>query len=680
MANLQDSKNQPAKSFAPGTLDHTRANIGPIGREEAMEMAKKIGGEVLPERNQSSVESSRPRRSVRQEKIRATGRSSSDIAAKSAALSATTNIKSSASVKQIVNKNNSNQKTIKTDNDLPAITAKELKLMDRLMMDPEYEIKPNRGLFNFLLKFSKNREKLDRSYGEYTIKNHVEHMQAFISTIKTFIQLSPDIYKSKIISESDLKFKFLRTVGQWTMRDIKVISIELQEKSSELTVPMLIPFVKEVYKMFLKIYYIGEQQIPALIKEIYADITSLPESDAKKMQMLAKQGITEWLYVYNQIIKGMYPLLMRMCSATYVEFPRFFTSQIADILQFLGLTKFDLLLPEKKKKTEADETKKKAEEKKKAEQRHIAGQKDELVNTGLKLLEQLFPQAGFSHLDKHPDMYPYFQGIYKFEDGFNMLNPENGIQVVVVLLKIIEDLFHGCRNIDFNIQADEKLGALSDKLPDVMSDWSYYYEDLFVKKYGDYLRTFMNSFYSQNDYPSTQYGKENLTNLLWRAKYYFLPNFEFTQLILKKPNNDSKYKPLFGRTDYTKTVLSVLVKRIEENAAGKKPVLGIMNPWNRYIFDLPNNVSKRLDVILGAKKLDDATNATNANLLKYTLCIVSVLDWYINNPLSPAYTGDPRHIYRVSASDGGPEFSVPERTDQNQLFADNLKKAALKQK
>ena len=66
------------------------------------------------------------------------------------------------------------------------------------------------------------------------------------------------------------------------------------------------------------------------------------------MQTLAKQGITEWIYVYNQIIKGMYPLLMRMCSSEYVEFPRFFTAQIVQILDFLGLSKFDLLLPEKK--------------------------------------------------------------------------------------------------------------------------------------------------------------------------------------------------------------------------------------------------------------------------------------------------------------------------------------------
>ena len=103
-------------------------------------------------------------------------------------------------------------------------------------------------------------------------------------------------------------------------------------------------------------------------------------------------------------------------------------------------------------------------------------------------------------------------------------------------------------------------------------------------------------------------------------------------------------------------------------------MLGVLNPWDRYRFDIPNVISKRLDVLLGAKRQTD-TSATNANLIKYTLCIIAVLDWWLNNPESPAYTTDSRYIYRISEKDGGPEFSVPERNDQNQLFAAAVKRA-----
>lgn len=50
-----------------------------------------------------------------------------------------------------------------------------------------------------------------------------------------------------------------------------------------------------------------------------------------------------------------------------------------------------------------------------------------------------------------------------------------------------------------------------------------------------------------------------------------------------------------------------------------------------------------------------------------------VLDWYLNNPDSPAYGTDPMHIYRVSETDGKPQFSVTERTDQNKLFAEAIR-------
>ena len=566
----------------------------------------------------------------------------------------------------------------KTEADLPVLSAKTQKLMNRLMMSDEYEIKPDYGFLNFLFQLSsKNKEKVTRRFGGYTIKKHVDHLQNFVTAIKSFIQYSPDEYKSQIATETALKFKFLRTVGRWTMKNLKGLQLDIEESKDDLTVPQLIPYVKELYKMLLTIYYIGEQAVANVIKEIFADLLAYPDIERNKVQTFAKQAMTEWVFVYNQIIKGTYPLLMRMCSTEYVEFPTFFTQQLTQILSFVGLSKFDVLLPEKKQKPQ-EEKKAEAEEKKKPEEkRHVAGEKDEVVSSGLKLLEQLFPSAGFENLSSHPDMYPYFQPLYNFEEGFNMLSPENGLQVTIVLLKVVDDLFHGCRNINFNIQSDEKLSALSDTITGVMADWGFYMDDLFIKNYGDYLKEFMNSFYTQPDYPSTQYGKENVNNLLWRAKLDFLPALKFSAPTLSKPRSDNKYRSLYSRTDYLRTVLTTLAHRIDENAPLKKPVDGVENPWARYTFDIPNVVSKRLDVLLGAKKDDSTTGATNANLIKYTLCIVAVLDWWINNPESPAYTTDAMHFYRA-ASDGSPEFSADLRSDQNALFAQGVKKAVAK--
>ena len=661
-------QNSPKRTLEPGTLDKTRKNIGPIDASEAAQMQKILGGEVLMEKYAPMDTSNMPKRKQHYEStVRASGKTSSDISSASASYG-------SSSSSAFVGGKPSGGKKVKTDEDLPEISAHELKLMDRAMMSSVYNIKPDFGLFNFLFRMSaKNKEKVQRNLGDYVIKRHIDHIQSFVSTIKTFIQISPDAYKSKIATEADLKFKFLRTVGKWQIKDLKTLALEVENAADYLTVPMLIPVTRAIYRLLLTVYYIGDQQVSALIREIYTDLGAYTNSDKTKLQGLAKQGLTEWLYLHDQIIKGFYPLLMRMCSTEYVEFPDFFKVKIAEILKFLSISKFDLLLPEKKKPDEKKAEEKKEEKKK--EPRKITGEKNEVVTMGLRILDQLFPEAGFLHLEDHPDLYPYFQPIYNFVDGFNVVHPENPLQVTIVLILILEDLFKGCRNIKFNIEADEVLGAIPDKLDAVMGDWVSYYEDLFGKKLGDYLRTYVNTLYSQKDYAQTNFGKENLNNILWRMKYFFLPNFKFNAPVLQKPINDTKYKPFYGRTDYVRTVLTTLTRRIDENSAAKKTVLGVMNPWDKYVFELPNPVSKRIDVLLGAKRDASVSAATNANLIKYTYCIMSVLDWWVNNPSSPAYATDAMKLYRVNPADGAPQFSVELRTDQNQLFADGVKKA-----
>ena len=379
---------------------------------------------------------------------------------------------------------------------------------------------------------------------------------------------------------------------------------------------------------------------------------------------MAKQAITEWLYIDTEIIKKMYPLLMRMCSDSFEPYPDFFSVKVADVLKFTGLHKFDLLLPEKPKEDQKETPKPKSAPPQK-------GIKDQTVITGLKLLNQMFPQAGFDKLDEHPDMYPYFQPLYKFDDGFNLLSPENPVQVIMVLQRIIEDCFQGCRNIKFTNTENVKEGA--DTITSVMDDWSAYREDNFERLYCEPLLDLVNSVYSQPDFDKSHIGKRTITSLLWQVTYHFMPNFKFDQLILEHPSDESKYRPLFHRTDYARKYLTLVINECDKQANGRGPVGMIENPWEHYKFGIQNEVSKRLDVLLGAQNKTANTNANNANLLKYTLCFIAVLDWWINNPGSPAYTTDPMHIYRISPSDGKPLFTTPLRNDQNKLFIEAIK-------
>ena len=639
--------------WAPGTLDKTRKNIGEISDKDAADMAKKLGGEVLYERSASSASAApnRAGRIVRQPSGGAGG--SGGKAGGSGAAGAGAGGMGTPSGGR------------RKKEELPVISKKAASIMDKLMMSPEFKIKPNYGMFNFIRSFQKNgMEKIIPDFYNYTIKQATEHMEGFITVIKTLIQIAPSTYKAKIASGTESKFKFLRNVAGWAMQPIKVEYINLQGLTEPMIVADLIPLVRAIYKPLITVYYFGNTKIPKLIKEIYADEAAYPDSPKDKLSQYAKQAITEWLYIETEVIKKLYPLLMRMCSDSYESYPNFFNAKVGEILKFVGLHKFDLLLPEKPKEPAPEEKKPKVAPPEK-------GLKDNSVITGLKLLDQMFPEAGFDRLDEHPDLYPYFQPLFHYKDGFNILSPDNPIQVICVLQHIIEDCFQGCRNIKFAEPAEQKKG--SDSIVQIMDDWSAYREDTFEQLYCEPLCDLVNSVYSQPDFDKSHIGKKMITSLLWQTTYHYMPNFKFEQLLLEHPADESKYRPLFHRTDFARKFLTLVINECDQKAATKAACTLIENPWEHYKFDIPNEVSKRLDVLLGAQNKTANTTANNANLLKYTLCFMAVLDWWINNPGSPAYSTDPMHIWRVSDSDGKPQFSVPERKDQNKLFAERIR-------
>ncbi|MBR6341414.1 MAG: hypothetical protein IKR64_05905 [Treponema sp.] len=647
---MADEINKTA-DWEPGTLDKTRKNIGLIDEKEAAVMAKKLGGEVLYERTTSASSGQQKGGSHGQGRIvRNSGSGSGGAGGSGSGSKPNTTYQAP-------------RRHIRED--LPPASKKFCNAVDKLMMSPEYKIKPNYGIFNFIRSLQKNgTEKVLPEFYQYKMKKDIEHMETFITVIKTLIQIAPATYKSKIVNGGDVKFKFLRMIASWGMSGIKAEYATLENAPGPILVCDLIQYTKAIYKPIITIYYYGNNKIPKLIKEIYNDQVAYPDSPKDKLSNMAKQAITEWLYIDTEIIKKMYPLIMRMCSDTFEPYPAFFSVKVAEVLKFTELHKFDLLLPEKPKEEQKEAPKPKAAPPQK-------GVKDQTVITGLKLLDQLFPKAGFAELDEHPDMFPYFQPLYKFEDGFNLLSPENPLQVIMVLQHIIEDCFQGCRNIKFASQDGVKQGA--DTITAVMDDWAAYREDSFERLYCEPLIDLVNSVYSQPDFDKSHIGKRTITSLLWQTTYHFMPNFKFDQLILEHPSDESKYRPLFHRTDYARKYLTLVINECDKQAGSRGPVQLIENPWEHYKFGIQNEVSKRLDVLLGGQNKTANTNANNANLLKYTLCFISVLDWWINNPGSPAYSTDPMHIYRISPSDGKPMFSVPLRNDQNKLFIEAVK-------
>ena len=661
--NKKEKKQKPKAIYEPGELDKVRKNLGEISPEEAMRVANVLGGEVGIEKSPQYDNFSKNRGTyikVKQDRV----------------LPARTQISGSSE------KSSQPAPIIFS---LPNISSKEKTLIDKLMSSPEYKIKRPQNFINFLFSIGKLPDRVSEDFISITLLNYIGHLQKFISCIKRLMSAGSETYKEKIKTIFNTKYKMLNYVTKIDLDIIQDLYKQLAKTPNQITVSRLIPFIKLIYKPLITLYFLGDNRITSYIKAAYAEIAPDSKIPDETLLQYTNEACSEWIYINGQVIKGMYPLLLRMCGTEFVPYQKFMNTKISKILAFLNMTKFDLILPDDKKiKETTPETKTEnksnlsteenvnTEKEKNPEQVENIEPKNEIsdvVVKGLELLEKIFPSAGWQNLG-YTDLFPYFQPLYQFNDGFNLVSPKNPIQVTIILVRILEDFFQACRHINFTLDKGNEFENYRDNLADVFSEWSLYREVLFDKDYISELKEYVNQIYSEANFKKLPYAKKKLSNMQWQIKNMFLPHLSFDLVFMERPNKDGTYKPLQLRVEYLKAIFSTLVSQVEGSS---KDVSGAPNILDRYHFDIPNVISKRIDVLLGGRK---SKNGTNLNLLKYTLSVICVLDWWINNENSPAYEVDNEIPYRISLEDGTPIFSVPLRSDQNNLFIKSVKSRA----
>jgi hypothetical protein len=669
---------KPQAKYEPGELEKTRQRLGKLDREESLRIAQLLGGEIgiekSPEINTKDI---RPLQGYTNRTRRRTSKKETQVE-RNWKKTAPTPAKSIEEARKP---------------QLPHINTKEENLIDKLMYSVEYRIKSPPPLFVRIITLGKtSSNKILPEFIEISLKKHLAHIQNFIFNVNQLISAAPDSYRTKIEKDGSYHFQTLNVISEWEFKPLNQLYEQLLNLGSDVSVRDLIPFVTEFYKTAMRLFFLGETQMTVVIKNTYATISEQKKESAETLLRYAKVASSEWMYIYGQVIKGLYPLLMRMCSSDFQPYPDFFRTRITKILKFLDLTKYDIILPQKKIDEQNAAEKDNVDNKDKIKIESLPSQDNakpeepaygitEQIKKSLEILNRFFPDAGWLEIENKPDLFPYFQPLYQFKDGFNLLAPSNPLQITLVLHRIIEDFFQGCRNIIFDIQGDPELPNESDTIQDIFNDWSLYREVIFERQLCGELKEFVNHLYTQSDFRKTQYGKRKLSNWLWQVKNYFLPNLSFELVFMEKQEKDTTYKSYPQRITFLKNVFSTIIKRVE--ASGLKSEgndalansLGAQNLWSRYRFDVPNPISHRLDILLGGKK---SKNITNLNLMKYTLCVINILDWWVNNPNSPAYSESIAVPYRAAEDTGTPYFAVTVRNDQNDLFINAVKEVVHK--
>ncbi len=644
--------------YAPGELDKVRKNLGELDPAESQRMATLLGGEVGTERaSQGQGEITRINPAKKRQYIPTKPLSEEEIK------------------RQRDEEIKTEQITLLKKKSIPYLSPQERKAFYKLLTSPAYKISQKPGLFKLLACFGKaSPDDLASAFVKTKIPAHVKHIDSFIDAMKNLIDSTTGEYKKKITTEDSPYFKALRYIYDWNTIMLTETSRTLASTDSPI-MEDAIPVTKELFKHIMRLYFLGESKMAEIIKKLYIAATK-PNSTVKAKNLAyAKQATAEWIYISSKIIHQTYPLLMRMTSAKCYPFPDFYTQNISKILPFLELTKYDLILPKKEtKKDEQDAQPIVVPVTVETENEKNIIPND--ISQSLNVLNNLFPNAGWNDLEKKPDMYPYFQPMYQFRDGFNVLSPSNPLQITIVLLRIIEDFFQGCRNIAFNIDLENADNAeyvlTDDSLQKIIAEWSQYREIMFNKMLCPELRDYVNRIYAQNDFKKSKFAKKQLSGWLWQMKYLFHPHLSFEIVFLERPAHDSTYKSLPVRIHQITTIFNSLIKNAKTE--GQERNANFNTP---YRFDVENAIAFRLNVLLGGEKSE---LKTNLNLMKYTLHALKVLDWWVNDKNSLAYRETIEVPYRTETENGEPSFSAPLRSNQKELFLHYAKKRSNEQK
>jgi hypothetical protein len=595
--------------------------------------------------------------------------------------------------------------------DDPSVPAK-LGYSERVKMDQyagqlAFEIKSSmQVLVSFFSFFKEPVDYVNPRFVTIRLNEYFNKIERLVNAARSLFPNSNLKRNNQLKRTSPFVYVMLDTIRSW---DIETLSKNITGLQAHPRTAKVTDFAVVMRGMLRPLFVLEElnmDNIKTAFKLIYKILYIESPMDAKeKYQDIIRNIITSLADVRKNVIFGVYPLVMKLISDRFMDYERFFIERRRRYMAFLNVTEAEQLdaadlnpqqienidleaihknsdedeenaedaegeAPEEK---EEDPNDPKVIERKAKEEAEKAQAK--ALEQGLTVLGLLFPKAGWDKLEEFPDLYPYFANIYSMRQGYELIAPTDPIQQISILMNILDDLFIGLRYVDFGIVTgpDGSPIKLEQELADLLNNWRGYIEDSFTRDYLPRLNEYCRILENTRDSKQSPYARRNLNELHWIKRLYFLPYYKFESVGLPPfPKKDvvSIYSEVRKLRKHLTAVASGIEQGIRNGgAAAKVPCNGINNPWEKYNFQVPNPVSKRMDLIFPSEK------KINATLVLFSLSVVTVLDHIVNNENSWAYENRRGPLFRSINNDGIiPMFGVDDKLDADQIFKDSLKK------
>jgi hypothetical protein len=684
--------------YAPGELSNLRNKLGVTDQVEAKRMAQVLGGEVGTER---SVEPEDP-------KNKKTKKETAD---------AITGGRRGRRVD--VAGDGFDERTGKPKprldvfpGDDPTVPVKlsyrERVKIDQLSGQLFFEIKSS---FQVLVSvFSFFKEPIDYINSRFVTKRMNEYyskLEKLVTAAKNLFPKNNTKRNNQLKRANPFVYRILDTIRNWNIEQIASNISELQAHPRTVKASDFNETLKLIYKPLYALSDLSIEHIKSAFKLIYKILYIESPMDAKeKYQDIIRNIIAAIVEIRRDVQYGMYPLLMKLISDRFIPYTRFFTERRRCFMAFLNVTAAEQLSASEINTQQIDnvdvetlqknneENGEEADDAEKHEGEAVQeedpndpkvierkakedAEKAELraLEQGRSALEALFPKAGWDKLEEHPDFYPYFANVYNMKHGFELLSPTDPLQQVSILMYILDDLFIGMRYVNFGaiIGPDGKLIRLSEDMAEIVNNWRMYIEESFLKEYLPRLAEYCRLIENSEEGRTSAYARKTLNELHWIKRLYFLPYYKF-ESAGPPPFTKQDVVPIYTQIRKVRKYLTSIAIGIEQGmraggGAAKAPCDGIVNPWETYNFQIPNPVSRRLDMMIQQER------KINATLIFFSLSVITVMDYLINNENSWFYANRPGPLFRSVRDEGiTPIFGVDEKLDADKIFKDSLKK------
>ena len=686
--------------YAPGELSRVREKLGVTDLDEARRLAGILGGEVGTER---SLEPESPKKGKKP-----------PISGKGGGRSRRIDI---ADFEQEAGSYSGPKAGRQYPGDDPTTLVK-LSYIERVKIDQYagqliFEIKtPLQVLISI---FSFFREPVDFVNPRFVTMR----MNEYFSKIEKLVISARNLFpKNNLKRNNQLKrtsffiYKMLDILRSWNIEELASNIAELQAHPRTVKVMDFAEVLRDIYRPLFILDDLNIENIKSAFKLIYKILYIESPFDAKeKYQDIIRNIVSSLADIRRNVHFGLYPMVMKLISDRYISYERFFTERRRRFMAFLNITEAEQLnsadlspqqiesidvetlqkeLNEEESGSEEAESSGEEGEEQKAKEgedpndpkvierkakEDVEKAEQKAREQGRMALEALFPKAGWEKLEEYPDLYPYFARMYNMKHGYELISPGDPLQQVSVLLFILDDLLIGTRNINFGAVTgpDGKLVSVNDELSGIINNWRQYIEDSFTRNYLPRLIDYCRMLENSGEARTTPYARKNINELQWIKRLYFLPYYKFESLG-PPPFPKQEIISFYAEIRKLRKYLTIVAKDIENGmrsggAAAKALCDGINNPWEAYNFQVPNSISKRLDMMLPTER------RINATLIFFSLSAITLLDYIVNNENSWAYTIRPGPLFRSIRNEGtSPLFGVDEKLDADQIFRDSLKK------